>query len=270
MTPRKGVPDGSRRLEVVSRAHGPADLLHARSPAYARRVEDARATIAEATAHGRIVVAYSGGKDSTVLLDLVRQVAPDAIGMWIDSGAEYPETADMARKMDVHRVHPVLNMHVICKSGGYWGYDGPLVVDPDLTHDFQRELLEHPCERFMAAMGAGVLAMGLAMRESTVRRMTGYKRGTLYYAKTHERWHLCPLMEWRDADVWAYIASEQLDYHPVYDRMTALGIPRDRQRVSTLLDVAYATHGRFAQLRQAAPDAYARLVADYPKIGRMT
>ena len=37
-------------------------------------------------------VAFSGGKDSLVVLDLVRQVAPETPVAFFDSGLEFPET----------------------------------------------------------------------------------------------------------------------------------------------------------------------------------
>lgn len=42
--------------------------------------------------HHEGYVAFSGGKDSLVALDLVRQVAPDAPVAFFDSGLEFPET----------------------------------------------------------------------------------------------------------------------------------------------------------------------------------
>lgn len=36
-------------------------------------------------------VSFSGGKDSTVLLDLVRGVYPDVQAVFVDTGLEYPE-----------------------------------------------------------------------------------------------------------------------------------------------------------------------------------
>ena len=41
--------------------------------------------------NGRVYVSFSGGKDSTVLLDLVRRVYPNVPAVFIDTGLEYPE-----------------------------------------------------------------------------------------------------------------------------------------------------------------------------------
>lgn len=40
---------------------------------------------------GQIYVSFSGGKDSTVLLDLVRRVCEDVPGVFVDTGLEWPE-----------------------------------------------------------------------------------------------------------------------------------------------------------------------------------
>lgn len=40
---------------------------------------------------GRVAVSFSGGKDSTVLLDLARRAFPDIQAAFVDTGLEYPE-----------------------------------------------------------------------------------------------------------------------------------------------------------------------------------
>ena len=51
------------------------------------------------TRHGRVV--WSGGKDSTALLELAADVsgALPVHAVWLDSGAEYRATVEMARRL---------------------------------------------------------------------------------------------------------------------------------------------------------------------------
>lgn len=49
---------------------------------------------------GQVYVSFSGGKDSVVLLHLVRRLYPNALGVYIDTGLEYPELRDFVKKFN--------------------------------------------------------------------------------------------------------------------------------------------------------------------------
>lgn len=49
---------------------------------------------------GQVFTSFSGGKDSTVLLDLARQVCPDIPAVYVDTGLEYPELRDFVKTKD--------------------------------------------------------------------------------------------------------------------------------------------------------------------------
>ena len=46
---------------------------------------------------GQVYVAFSGGKDSTILLDLARRMYPEIKAVFIDTGLEYPEIRDFVK-----------------------------------------------------------------------------------------------------------------------------------------------------------------------------
>jgi len=46
---------------------------------------------------GQTYIAFSGGKDSTVLLDLVRELYPETPAVFCDTGLEYPEIKDFVK-----------------------------------------------------------------------------------------------------------------------------------------------------------------------------
>ena len=47
-----------------------------------------------------VYVSFSGGKDSTVLLDIVRSVYPSIPAVFSDTGLEYPEIRDFVRTFE--------------------------------------------------------------------------------------------------------------------------------------------------------------------------
>ena len=48
----------------------------------------------------KVYISFSAGKDSTVLIDLVRQVNPNIPAVFIDTGLEYPETKEFVNSID--------------------------------------------------------------------------------------------------------------------------------------------------------------------------
>lgn len=49
---------------------------------------------------GNVYVSFSGGKDSTVLLHLVRKWFPNVPGVYIDTGLEYPEIRNFVKTFE--------------------------------------------------------------------------------------------------------------------------------------------------------------------------
>jgi len=47
---------------------------------------------------GEVFVSFSGGKDSTVLLHLVRRLYPDVPGVFFNTGVEFPETVEFVNR----------------------------------------------------------------------------------------------------------------------------------------------------------------------------
>lgn len=70
--------------------------------------------------NGRVYVSFSGGKDSTVLLDIVRRIYPDVPALFCDTGLEFPEIRQFVKTFDnVAWVKPKENFKDIIINRGY-------------------------------------------------------------------------------------------------------------------------------------------------------
>lgn len=69
---------------------------------------------------GKVFVSFSGGKDSTVLLYLVRKLFPDVRAVFCDTGLEYPEIREFVKTFDnVDWVRPAMPFNQVIKKYGY-------------------------------------------------------------------------------------------------------------------------------------------------------
>ncbi|MBO1704293.1 phosphoadenosine phosphosulfate reductase family protein, partial [Eubacterium callanderi] len=69
---------------------------------------------------GKVYVSFSGGKDSTVLLDLARRVYPDIEAVFCDTRLEYPEVRKFALShSNVTKIKPEKRFDEVLTEKGY-------------------------------------------------------------------------------------------------------------------------------------------------------
>lgn len=67
-----------------------------------------------------VYVSFSGGKDSTVLLDLVRQMYSNVTAVFVDTGLEYPEIREFVKTFsNVVWLKPKKNFKQVITEYGY-------------------------------------------------------------------------------------------------------------------------------------------------------
>ena len=70
--------------------------------------------------NGNIYISFSGGKDSTVLLNLVRSLYPKVPAVFVNTGLEYPEIVEFVKtKKNVIWLKPKMNFKDVIEKYGY-------------------------------------------------------------------------------------------------------------------------------------------------------
>ena len=86
------------------------------------KVEKTKRRIQEWYEHyeGEVYVSFSGGKDSTVLLDIARSIYPNIEAVYVDTGLEYPEVKQFIKTFDnVTILRPKMSFKEVIKMYGY-------------------------------------------------------------------------------------------------------------------------------------------------------
>ena len=100
----------------------PEDLKIMQSWSFERKIQVTQTRIIEwyQKNNGKVYVSFSGGKDSTVLLDLVRRIYPDVPAVFIDTGLEYPELREFVKTIqNVTWLKPEMNFRKVIEKYGY-------------------------------------------------------------------------------------------------------------------------------------------------------
>lgn len=86
------------------------------------KIEKTKLRIKEWYEHynGEVYVSFSGGKDSTVLLDIVRSIYPNIEAVFINTGLEYPEIYKFVKTFkNVTILKPEMNFKQVINTYGY-------------------------------------------------------------------------------------------------------------------------------------------------------
>jgi len=158
-------------------------------------------------------VAFSGGKDSVVILDLIRKANVKHETHFHVTTIDPPELMRFVKKHypDVVWDHPEKSM---------WGLIVERMMPPT-------RMVRYCCEELKEGGGEGrIIVTGIRWAESNKRR----KRQVIENCqRSKSKMFLNPIIDWQDEDVWEYIRTNKLPYCSLYDegfkRIGCIGCP---------------------------------------------
>ncbi len=202
---------------------------------------------------GAVYVAFSGGKDSTVLLHLVRSIYPEVPAVFINTTMEYPEIRRFATTHEnVVSVHPKKSFHRVVVEHGWpviskeqakyifqyrngsalmrrrrWEGYGPersyriankwrfLVDAPFKISNYCCAVLKKAPSQIYDKRTGRKPMLGMLAEDSKLRKALYVMHGCSTF--TGKKPKSTPLGFWTTEDVWAYIRSRRVPYCSLYD-----------------------------------------------------
>lgn len=232
------------------------------------------AIITAAARLGPMALAFSGGSDSLVVLDILHRHTPHRPPLvYVDPGLDYPGTREHCQAVanlyacPLHVAEPRRSYRRQWERYGYpmlgkqparkWTKEHP---DAGFRLDCSaccQQLKIAPGRRATRHLGAKVQLTGLrGAGESALRGLRDLQDGALHWVKTDKLWVANPLSGWTDLMVRRYLEQHQLPQHPA----RAAGA----QTIGCVPcgGGAQFTSSAYAQMRRAAPDLWRRWIVE--------
>lgn len=198
-----------------------------------------------------VYVSFSGGKDSTVLLDIVRGLYPDIPAVFVNTGLEYPEIQAFVKTFDnVEILRPKMRFDEVIRKYGYpfisknvshivrivkkngekskyykffdancnsffnvYAYKPLLFADFNISEECCRIMKKGPAHKYAKETGRAIIT-GQQANESLLRKREWVRNGCNNYDANAAISN--PMSFWTEQDILHYIKENHLPIASVY------------------------------------------------------
>lgn len=242
--------------------------LHAKRPFFKSRIESATRWITEAQNYS-FAVCVSWGKDSVALAHLAYSICGKADLYYQKSPARLPGDE---RVIEYFESLPGIRLFVEEKKtlAEYLDWLREVRLPHQRTRTGHKkivgELKKQPGELWAKEHGYNALLLGMRAEENLSSRGKLFKtRGASCQLKSGLT-IINPLASWSAIDVWAYIAVNNLPYHPLYDCETH-GFTCESLRNSGVFATDWIQkNGRLQWLKYHFREQYNLLINEFPEV----
>ena len=162
----------------------------------------------------KVGLSCSFGKDSVTVLNLAREFRPEIPAIYIDTGLDFPETEEFKDKLTKD-----WNLNVQTYRPTRENVRRRNELDPNLNlsnPDLCCDLLKvEPTERALRGLDAWIVGL---RRDETEFRQDLEPFEIVDRPDGLPMTRIAPIYDWTESEVWDYIKSNELPYHPMYDK----------------------------------------------------
>lgn len=268
-------------VEEADDLHSVEQLEEMQRLPLSRKIQITTARIIEWYQHydGKVYVAFSGGKDSTVLLDIVRRIYPDVPAVFSDTGLEFPEVRQFAMNCEnVTVVRPEMNFRKVIEVYGYPVVSKRVADTVEYGHkpgsfrwkELHGEIIrsngtpsEFNCEKWCYLLDAPFKVSSRCCTVMKKRPMKKYQKETGRYpiiatmtiesrsrratwlrqgcnAFSGKKPSSQPMSFWTENDVLEYLYTYKIPYAPVYGEIVRTDGGGGQQPEKNVLAVSFA------------------------------
>jgi len=166
-------------------------------------------------------IACSWGKDSMAVLYLIRQIYPNIMVVFCNTGVEYPDTlAFRDRMLNEWNLNYIEALPE--KGNTFWsiskkyGLPGIRLNGKVRVPKCCQLLKDEPGMNIYRKHNITQCFTGITAAESRNRWMLQRRCGDYYFAKTQDMWKCHPIMSWSESDVLEYHKSRNIPLNTLY------------------------------------------------------